>query len=259
MAEPRWFKRKKLSPEVLKTLGTYDSSTVSNVIELFKLRPNISGYMNGSIHAQYPKLPPVVGYSTTATFRSAYPSVETSVYRRTAEHVERMQEIPEPRLVVVQDLDEPPAAASLGEVLGRLYKRFGCAGFITNGATRDVLQVKELNFAVFASSVIVSHGYPHLEEIHVPVHVGGLTVRPGDLLHADANGVVMIPSSIAEMVAEACGEFSAAECTVLKYLEGGSVTPRGYLEIWEKTKKQIEELSEKVRQKLQTTRDNMGA
>jgi 4-hydroxy-4-methyl-2-oxoglutarate aldolase len=138
----------------------------------------------------------------------------------------------------------------LGEVVSRLYRRFGCVGYITNGAARDVLQVERLNFAVFASSVIVSHGYPRLEEMHRPVHIGGLTVRPGDLLHADANGIVMIPNCIAEMVAEACGEFSAAECTAMKYLEGESVTPDGYREVWEETKKQIEELSEKARAKL---------
>ncbi|MBZ5516967.1 MAG: RraA family protein [Acidobacteriia bacterium] len=250
MSEPRSFKAKMLSAGALETLKNYDSSTISNVIELFKIRPNISGYMNASIRAIYPKLPPVVGYATTATFRAAYPSIEANVYRRSADYIERMQEIPEPRMVVVQDLDEPQAAAVLGEVMSRLYRRFGCAGFITNGATRDLLQVEKLDFAVFASSVIVSHGYPHLEEIHVPVHVGGLTVRPGDLLHADANGVVLIPSSIAEMVAEACEEFCAAEGTVMEYLEGENVTPHGYRGVWEKTKKQMEELSEKVRKEL---------
>jgi 4-hydroxy-4-methyl-2-oxoglutarate aldolase len=236
----------KLSPSVLETLRRYDSSTVCNVIELFKIRPNVSGYMNGSIRALYPDLPPAVGYCTTATFRSAFPSSEANVYRRIAEHVERMQELPEPRMVVIQDLDEPPAAAALGEVVSRLYKRFGCAGYITNGGSRDVLQVKELNFPVFASSVIVSHGYPHLEEIHVPVHVGGLVVRPGDLLHADANGVVMIPSSIAEIVAETCEEFCAAERIAMDYLEKKNVSPDGYCEAWEKAKNQMQQLSEKV-------------
>jgi 4-hydroxy-4-methyl-2-oxoglutarate aldolase len=239
-----------VSTEVLNALRSYDSATISNVIELFKIRPNIAGYMNGSIRAQYPKLPPIVGYSSTATFRSAYPSAEPNVYRRLAEHIERIEELPEPRIVVVQDLDEPPAAAALGEVMGRLYKRFGCDGFITNGGTRDILQVEKLDFAVFASSAIVSHGYPHLEEIHVPVHVGGLVVRLGDLLHADANGVVSIPNHMAELVSEACGEFSSIEDSVLKYLAGENVTSRGYRDLWEKTKKQFEELSTNVRQRL---------
>jgi 4-hydroxy-4-methyl-2-oxoglutarate aldolase len=243
-------KEKTISAETLNTLKNYDSATISNVIELFKVRPNVAGYMNGSIRAQYPRLPPVVGYSSTATFRTAYPSSEPNVYRRLAEHIERLQEIPEPRIVVVQDLDEPPAAAVLGEVMSRVYKRFGCKGFITNGGTRDILQVEELNFAVFASSIIVSHGYPHLEEIHVPVHVGGLLVRPGELLHADANGVVSIPNNIATLVAETCPEFTAVENDVMKFLGDDRATASGYRDVWEKAKKQFEQLSVKVRQKL---------
>lgn len=53
--------------------------------------------------------------------------------------------------------------------MSRLYRRFGCAGFVTNGTARDLLQVEKLDFAVFASTLVVSHGYPHCEEIHVPV------------------------------------------------------------------------------------------
>jgi 4-hydroxy-4-methyl-2-oxoglutarate aldolase len=245
-------KERTISAETLNTLKKYDSATIANVIELFKVRPNVAGYMNGSIRAQYPKLPSVVGFSTTATFRTAYPSSEANVYRRLAEHIERLQEIPVPRIVVVQDLDEPPAGAVLGEVMSRVYKRFGCEGFITNGGTRDIIQVEELNFAVFASSTIVSHGYPRLEEIHVPVHVGGLLVRPGELLHADANGVVSIPNHIATLVAETCPEFTAVENDVMKYLGDDTATASGYRDVWEKAKKQFEQLSGKVRQKVQT-------
>ena len=234
--------------ETLKTLGRYDSATVANVLELLKLRPNTAGYMNGSIRAQYPALPPVVGYATTATFRSAYPSVETNVYRRLAEYVERMQEIQGPKIIVIQDLDEPPAAAALGEVMSRAFKRFGGLGIITNGATRDVLQVEPLSFPVFASSVIVSHGYPHLEEIHVPVHVGGLTVRPGDLLHADANGVVLIPDRTADIVARTCHEFCAIEQSVMQYLDSDTATPSEYQRVWEQAKKEFEHLSVRVRE-----------
>jgi 4-hydroxy-4-methyl-2-oxoglutarate aldolase len=245
-------KERTISADTLNTLKKYDSPTISNVIELFKVRPNVAGYTNASIRSQYPKLPPVVGYSSTATFRTAYPSSEPNVYRRLAEHIERLQEIPEPRIVVVQDLDEPPVAAVLGEVMSRVYKRFGCEGFITNGAARDIIQVEELNFAVFASSTIVSHGYPRLEEIHVPVHVGGLLVRPGELLHADANGVVSIPNYIATLVAETCPEFTAVENEVMKYLGDDRATASGYRDVWEKGKKQFEQLSAKIREKLQT-------
>ena len=50
------------------------------------------------------------------------------------------------------------------------------------------------------------------------MHVGGLTVRPGDLLHGDANGVTNIPGAIAAEVARLCPEFVAAEEVVLECL-----------------------------------------
>lgn len=233
--------------DVLQTLAKYDSPTICNVIELFKTQPNIAGYMNASVRSIFPNQHPVVGYATTATFRSAYPAVETDVYKRIPDHIEAMQEIPEPRIVVIQDLDEPPVAATLGEIMARLYRRFGAVGYVTNGAVRDLAQVEKLGFALFASSVIVSHGYPHFVDVHVPVHVAGLTVRPGDLIHADANGVVSIALNMATKVAEACGAFVAIEQSIMDFLEGKDVTPAGYRAAQEKSKKEFDLLSEKLR------------
>lgn len=241
---------KSFPPEILEILRKYDTPTVCNVIELFESRPVYAGFMNASIRALFPRLPPIVGYATTATYRSAYPPATPDTYRRLAEHAERLQEVPAPRVAVIQDLNEPPVAAVVGEVMSRIYQRFNCAGFITNGAARDLLQIERLRFPVFASAVIVSHGYHRLEDIHVPVHFGGVTVHPGDLLHADANGVVTIPSHIAELVANACEEFCAAERMVLEYLDTAHATPRGFRKIHEESIMRIGALSAKVRKKL---------
>jgi len=71
---------------------------------------------------------------------------------------------------------------------------------------------------VFAGGVICSHGYPQIVDVNVPVSVGGVVVHPGDLLHADANGVTTIPHEIASEVAHACREFADAEAVILDYL-----------------------------------------
>ncbi len=236
-----------VSSKVIETLAKYDSPSICNVVELFRVRPNNAGYMNASIRAIYPKTPTVVGYATTATFRSNYPAVELDAYRRIPDHLEMMQQVPAPRIVVVQDLDEPPAAAVLGEVMTTLYSSFGCVGFITNGAVRDLEQVENLHFPLWASSVIVAHGYPHFEELHTPVHVGSLTVHPGDLLHADANGVVSIPLDIAAEVAEACEEFVSAEREIMDFVAGGNVSPDDFRAAWERTAVRLNTLAESVR------------
>jgi regulator of RNase E activity RraA len=249
--EKRLFKP--ISSQALETLKQFDSPTICNVIELFRIRPNTAGWMSSSIRAIYPQLPPIAGYATTATFRSAFPSGEKDVYKRIGEHVESMQPIPEPRVSVIQDLDDPPWGAVLGEVMGRLYRRFGCAGIVTNGSSRDLLQVGKLNLPVFASGLVVSHAYPHFVDIHVPVHIAGLTVRPGDLLHADANGVVLIPPEIAEHVAAACADFCDAENIIMNYLERSDVTVAKYREVHAQTAKAIADLGERLRKKHEQT------
>lgn len=241
---------KQMSRQTLETLKQFDSPTIANVIELFKILPNSAGWMRSSIRSMYPQLPPIVGYATTATFRSAFPAVEKDAYKRTIEHVEQMQGIPEPRISVIQDLDDPPSGAVLGEVMGRLYRRFGCAGLITNGTLRDLLQVEKLNFPVFASGLVVSHGYPHFVEIHVPVHIAGLTVRPGDILHADSNGVVMIQSEIAEHVAAACADFCDAEKIIMDYLERSDSSVDKLPEVWGKAKQAMADIGDRVRKQL---------
>ena len=62
--------------------------------------------------------------------------------------------------------------------------------------------MRAIGFPVFTNGTICSHGYNHIPQIHVPVRVGGLTVFPDDLLHADCNGVTTIPVEIAGEVAD---------------------------------------------------------
>jgi 4-hydroxy-4-methyl-2-oxoglutarate aldolase len=231
-------------------LRRYDSATVANVIELFQIRPSTFGYLRGSIRAIYPDLPPVVGYATTATFRSNFPSDDPSAYLRVPEHLNLMRAFPEPRIAVVQDLDDPTSGATLGEVMCRVYKRFGCAAIITSGAARDILAVRDLNFAVFASSIIVGHGYPRLESLHVPVYLNGVTINPGDIIHADANGVLVIPNDIAEQVADACEEFVGIEKKIMQYLDLPEATIEGYLESEEVATKEFDDLAARLRSQM---------
>src|SRR6476661_4909591 len=135
-----------LSASDLDLLRRYDTPTICNVVELFDLYPRTAGYMDGRIVACYPKLPPMIGYASTATFRSASPPKAGNVYSGLSEQVAAFAELPGPAVVVFQDLDSPPAAATFGEVMCSTYKAFGAAGLITSGAGRDLDQVEALNF-----------------------------------------------------------------------------------------------------------------
>lgn len=207
------------SDEILKKLARHDTATVCNVIELFDVRPHSAGFMDGRICAAYPELGPIVGYATTASFRSAAMSRGTDVYGTLETQLVEISSLPGPGIVVFQDLDDPPVGATFGEIMCSIYQAFGAVGLITSGGGRDLPQVRKLGFPVFIGSTICSHAYSHLVDVGRPVRVGGLVVHPGDLLHGDADGVTSIPSEIAAEVADATDEFIAAEKILLDYAQ----------------------------------------
>jgi regulator of RNase E activity RraA len=208
-----------ISPATLKKLAQYDSPTICNVIELFEVRPDDAGYMDGRIKAAYPDMPPVVGFAATATFRSCA-GARGKAYATLTTQLEQFERLGGPAFVVFQDLDDPAIGATFGEVMCSVYQAFGSVGLITSGGGRDLLQVRALGYPVFCGSTIVSHAYCQILELDVLVRVGGLVVQSGDLLHGDANGVTSIPLEIAAEVADAAEEFVAAENYVLDYVKG---------------------------------------
>ena len=98
---------------------------------------------------------------------------------------------------MVEDLDDPPAGAYFGEVNSNIHKALGCIGIITDGCVRDIDEVRALQFPLWSRSIAVTHAHCHLEDFEIPVTVGGLRVNPGDLIHADRHGALVIPRNLA--------------------------------------------------------------
>lgn len=238
-----------LTPAVLEKLRTFDTPTICNLVELFEVRPQNTGYMDGRIVAAYPQMGPIVGYAATATFRSNLPPRSGDSYSSLDAQVERFAELSGPPIVVFQDVDDPTVAATFGEVMCSVYKGFGAVGLITSGAGRDLDQVEAINFPAFTSGAICAHGYCHTLAVNVPVTVGGICIYPGDLLHDDLNGVTTIPLEIATEVAGVCDELAAAEKVVLDYVRGKGITPAGFAEARKECMAMMAKTTERVRRK----------
>ncbi len=236
-----------LSQADLDLLRKYDTPTICNVIEVFRVRPQTEGYMDKRIRACFPEMPPIAGYASTGTFRSGAAPRQGHEYGGLDVQVAGFAKLPQPVIVVFQDLDDPPVGATFGEVMTSVYKAFGAAGLITSGPARDMEQVRGIGFPCFSDGVTCSHGHPHFEDFEVPVRVGGLMVYPGDLLHADANGVTNIPPEIASEVAHACAEFVHSEEVVLNYVRGGNVTPAGLADARREGASIVKKLRERIR------------
>lgn len=236
-----------MTTDLIESLRQFDTPTIANAIELFDVRPHTQGYMDHRIRACFPKMKPMVGYAFTAHFRSAAQPQSGSVYTTVSEHIKAFADLPGPAVMVFQDLDSPSAAATFGEVMCATYKAFGAAGLITSGSGRDLDQVEAIDFPVFTAGTNCSHGYAHITASGEPVHVGGLSVDTGNLLHGDLNGVVQIPDEITDALPEATAAYVEAEHGMLEFLR---TTSNPSMADYEDQRKQLGERIGALRKKF---------
>src|SRR5436190_11387516 len=201
--------------ETLADLRRLSTPTVSNAIELFNVRPRNEGFLSPDIRCLFPEFGVMVGRAVTLRFAAEQPAAKPGSRYDSWKYI---LETPEPRVLVLQDLDEPSGAgAFFGEVMATIHQRLGCIGAVTNGYVRDLDEVRPLGFHFFAGGACVSHAYVHLLEFGKPVTVGGLVVHSGDLIHADKHGALVIPKEIASEVPAAAARVAEREQRILSH------------------------------------------
>jgi len=190
-----------VAPALLEELRSLSTCVVASAIETFGVRLPNAGFADSRVKSIFPELPAIIGYAATARVRSSTPPMSGGTYYARPNWWKAILEIDAPRIVVLQDEDDPPGLGGfVGEVHAHALAALRCAGLVTNGGVRDLPQVRAIPFPMFAGNVAVSHAYAHISGFGQPVEVGGLKVQPGDLLMADLHGVVSIPPEIAAQV-----------------------------------------------------------
>jgi len=124
--------------------------------------------------------------------------------------------------VIVCDGQGSHAGVMMGELMSTFAHRRGIAGAVIDGAVRDIEEVIELGFALFARHVTPRCGtFDKLGDVGQTICCGGVVVRPGDVVAGDDNGVVIVPQDIAPQVAAAAEELHQWETAVKQcILEG---------------------------------------
>lgn len=212
-----------LGPEHIDALRRIDSPTIANAVETFLIRPRVSGYVGYDIRCIFPDLPPTVGYAVTCTVDSTTEGREGIGFNRL---YEILATAPKPAIVVMQDVGTDRLhSCHAGEVMSTRMKGLGAVGILTDGGLRDVREVAALGgFQYFCAGLVVSHGNPICVSVGDEVTISGMRVRPGALLHGDANGVVHIPDECAASVADAAHKIWATENETLRGLNQGGAS-----------------------------------
>lgn len=187
------------------------------LIEAFRALPvaNISDNLH--------RLPGAVGLRP---FHDGTPMAGTALTVRTRagdnKAIHRALDLLRPGDVIVVDGGGDISRALIGEIMAAVAKMRGAAGFVLDGAVRDVAALAKTDFPVFARAG--NHLGPYKNgpgEINVAVTIGGMVVNPGDIVVGDADGVVAFPQPVAAALLEATRAQSAKEDAILRGIAAG--------------------------------------
>ncbi|AMV23599.1 4-hydroxy-4-methyl-2-oxoglutarate aldolase [Gemmata sp. SH-PL17] len=122
------------------------------------------------------------------------------------------------------------ACSFWGELLSTAATYRGCRGVVLDGPTRDSLAIKEMGFPVFHVGFHPADSLGRLDVVthNVPISCADVLVYPGDLILADHDGIVVIPSVAAEEALRLAEEKVSGENLVRKALAGGMTTTEAF-------------------------------
>jgi len=187
-----------LTREQIEQLKTFETCLIADAIESFGVRLRNEGFAIGGFRCLFKNLPPTVGFAATCKLRSADPPIVGSRYEERTDLWKHIASIPAPRVIVMQDIDDPPGTgAFVGMVHANILMALGCVGAITNGTARELPGIEASGFQVFARRLAISRAYIHVVEYGGPVEVGNLVIQPGDLIHGDRHGILTVPPELA--------------------------------------------------------------
>jgi regulator of RNase E activity RraA len=231
----------------LRRLAEFDTPTIANGLELVGGRDPSTGYTGPDVRALMPELGPRVGIAVTARMDTTSPGVEDrrshpAAFYEWLRHIMRTAGSGTagtagtdgtggvPVFAVIESVGpRPRSTVTIGDGMGTQLAMAGVAGFLTNGCIRDLEGVRAVPLACWAAGVSPMHGAIRWLDLNVPVVIDGMTVRPGDAVHADVNGALVLPPDAVEAVYEQATAVREKERLLFDTLRSDGMTLERYL------------------------------
>jgi len=207
----------RLGHSELLELKRWNTPTIYNGWEQITTRDSARENFNLEVcHDFMPQMGPMVGYAVTIVIEPGNPEHVKANRNAWSEYRRYVAAAQGPKIVVVQDLNKPVAFGSFwGEVNSNIHRALGCIGTITDGAIRDVDEMNNAGFKAIARQLCVGHAKAFPVRWDCEVTVFGCPIRPGQLIHADKHGFLVIPESDQGRLLEAARFMDSNECQTL--------------------------------------------
>ncbi|WP_127580121.1 RraA family protein [Paenibacillus koleovorans] len=201
--------------ELLK-LKRWNTPTIYNGWEAITKHDITQGFNLEETRDYMPHMGPMVGYAVTVQFEPSNPNHPKQSPQAWSEYRAYVASVPGPKIVVVQDLDKPRVIGAFwGEVNSNIHRALGCVGTITDGAIRDTDEMCNAGFKALARRTCVGHAYSTPVRWGIEVEVFGCKVKPGQLIHADKHGFLVIPQEDEARLLEASVYMDGNECSTV--------------------------------------------
>jgi regulator of RNase E activity RraA len=163
-----------------------------------------------------PQMGPMVGRAITVVCEPSNPVHKKQKPGAWGEYRRYVASVEGPKIVVVQDLDKPRTVGAFwGEVNGSVHRALGCVGTIIDGAIRDVDEMTNAGFKALARRLCVGHAYSAPVRWNCEVEVFGRHIMPGQLIHADKHGFLVIRAEEEDRLLEASRYLDSQECQTI--------------------------------------------
>jgi regulator of RNase E activity RraA len=212
--------------EILERLAKFDTASITNVVASYPGDQNgclglynpwtVNWYTDSRIRCIFPALSPRVGYAVTV--RYGMPDARFS--RLSFGDVLRaIDASPKPVVVVMEQALPEHIKMKNGLSGGNMttaMKRMGCVGVVSDGPSRDMHEIRDMDFQYLLTGVCPGHGDFQIDAINVPVSVCGMDVAPGEIIHMDENGACKFPADKAAQVLDLVSRLCAEEADHMK-------------------------------------------
>ncbi len=198
-------------------LQRWNTPTIYNGWEqITKQKANSDGFNLEPLTDYMPHMGPMAGYAVTVVIEPGNDEHPNNNPEAWAQYRDYVANVPGPKIVIVQDLDKPVLyGAFWGEVNSNVHKALGCVGSIIDGGIRDVDEMNNVGFKVLSRGLCVGHANSYPIRWNCEVEVFGRKIQPGQLIHADKHGFLVIPDDDQALLLDAARFMDSAECQTL--------------------------------------------